>query len=136
VTVGKEADLALFEGMLDEWQRGEFWNPEPYAEDVVFVRSGPDGGEYHGLDGLGAAWRDFLSAWEDFRIEPQGVVPGDGGVYVLLLRLQAQGKGSGVAIDAEVANVVRMRSGRIERLEMFWDREAALAAAGGRDDGG
>jgi ketosteroid isomerase-like protein len=48
----------------------------------------------------------------------------------LLLRLQAKGKGSGVEIDAEVANVVHMRDGRIAKLEMFWERDAALAAAG------
>jgi ketosteroid isomerase-like protein len=136
VTGGQKADLALFDRMLSEWQRGEFWNAEPYADDVVFVVSGPDPGEYHGLDGLGAAWRDFLSAWENFRIQPEGVVPGDPGVYALLLRLQAQGKGSGLEIDAEVANVVRMRGGRIERLEMFWDRDAAIAAAGAGAGGG
>jgi ketosteroid isomerase-like protein len=123
-------DLSLLEGVLGEWSRGEFWNAEPYAEDVVFVVSGPDGAEYHGIDGLTAAWRDFLSAWDDFRIETARVVRGKGDVYALLMRLQARGKGSGIDTDAQVANVVSMRDGRIARLEMFWDREAALRAAG------
>ena len=118
-------DLSLLEGVLGEWSRGEFWNAEAYAEDVVFVVSGPDGAEYHGIDGLTAAWRDFLSAWDDFRIETERVVRGKGDVYALLMRLQARGKGSGVDTDAQVANVVNMRDGRIARLEMFWDREAA-----------
>ena len=125
-----KSDLALFEAMFHEWEAGEFWNPEPYAEDVVFVRSGPDGGEYHGLAGLGAAWRDFLGAWDDFRIQAEGVVPGAAGRYVLLLRLHGRGKGSGMTIEEEVANLVTMRDGRIARLEMHWDREAALRAAG------
>ena len=129
-------DIALLAGVLEEWGRGEFWNAEPYAEDVVFVVSGPDGGEYHGLDGLGAAWRDFLSAWEGFRIQAERVVPGAAGVYALMLRLQARGRGSGVKIDAEVANVVRMRAGRVTRLEMFWDRDAALRCAGAEDRSG
>ena len=133
---GVDADIALLNGMLEEWGRGEFWDAEPYADDVVFIRSGPDGGEYHGIDGLGAAWRDFLAAWEGFRIHAERVVAGDAGVYVLLLRLQARGKGSGVAIDADVANVVTMRDGRIARLEMHWDRDAALVAAGAREDAG
>jgi ketosteroid isomerase-like protein len=123
-------DLSLLEGLLGEWSRGEFWNAEPYAEDVVFVVSGPDGAEYHGIEGLTAAWRDFLSAWDDFRIETERVVRGKGDVYALLMRLQARGKGSGIDTDAQVANVVSMRDGRIARLEMFWDREAALRAAG------
>lgn len=133
---GPERDIALLEGILEEWGRGEFWNAEPYAHDVVFIRSGPDGGEYHGIEGLSAAWRDFLGAWENFRIRTERVVAGDAGVYVLLIRLKARGKGSGVDIDAEVANLVRMRDGRIARLEMFWDRDAALSAAGAREDGG
>jgi ketosteroid isomerase-like protein len=120
----------MLQGMFQEWERGDFWNAEPYADDVVFVRSGPDGGEYHGLGGLTAAWRDFLAAWEDFRIEADRVVSGTAGMYVLLLRLQGRGKGSGVSIDAEVANLVRIRDGKITRLEMFWDRDAALRAAG------
>jgi ketosteroid isomerase-like protein len=131
-----KGDVALLEGILEEWGRGEFWNGAPYADDVVFVRAGPDGGEYHGIDGLTAAWRDFLAAWEDFRITTDRVMAGEAGVYVLLIRLNARGKGSGVTIDAEVANVVRMRDGRIARLEMFWDREAALAAAGVGEDAG
>lgn len=73
---------------------------------------------------------------EDFRIHAERVVPGRDGMYVLLLRLQARGKGSGVTIDAEVANVATMRDGRITRLEMHWDRDAAISAAGAREDGG
>ena len=128
-------DLSLLEEVLGEWSRGEFWNAEAYAEDVVFVVSGPDGAEYHGIDGLTAAWRDFLSAWDDFRIETERVVRGKGDVYALLMRLQARGKGSGVDTDAQGANVVNMRDGRIARLEMFWDREAALHAAGAQAEG-
>ena len=30
----------------------------------------------------------------------------------------------------------RVRDGRIDRLEMFWDRNAALRAAGAAGDGG
>lgn len=123
----------MLEGLLGEWGRGEFWNADPYADDVVFVVSGPDGAEYHGIDGLTAAWRDFLSAWADFRIETERVVPGEAGAYALLIRLLARGKGSGVDIDAEVANVVNVLDGRIVRLEMFWERQAALRAAGAHE---
>jgi ketosteroid isomerase-like protein len=132
----REDDIALLEATFGEWERGSFWDPEPYAEDVVFVVSGPDGGEYHGLDGLAAAWRDFLSAWEDFRVHTERVVPGDEGVYALLLRLRGRGRGSGVETDAEVANVVHMKDGRITHLEMFWDRAEALTAAGAHEEAG
>jgi ketosteroid isomerase-like protein len=128
--VGAEDDVRLFESMFREWERGEFWNREPYAEDVVFVRSGPDGVEYQGHGGLASAWRDFLGAWDDFRIEGERVVRGGEDTYVLLLRLHGRGKESHLAIAQDVANLVHTRDGRIVRLEMFWDREAALRAAG------
>jgi ketosteroid isomerase-like protein len=127
------SDRAVLEQVLAEWGRGEFWNREPFADDVVFVVSGPDAAEYHGIDGLTAAWRDFLSAWDDFRIEGERIVPGDDGVYVLLQRLEGRGKGSGLYINAEVAGLVHMQNGRIARIEMFWDRDAALRAAGAQE---
>ena len=43
-------DRATIETLMIEWSRGEFWNGEAYADDVVFVVSGPDGAEYHGND--------------------------------------------------------------------------------------
>jgi ketosteroid isomerase-like protein len=128
------ADVELLESVLAQWGRGEFWDAEPYAEDVVFVVSGPEGGEYRGLDGLGFAWRNFLSAWEDFRMEDGRVMPGREGMYAILMRNIGRGQGSGMVIEADVANVVTMRAGRITRLEMYWDREAALRAAGVPED--
>jgi len=136
VSDAADADIALLRQVLRQWEQGDFWDAAPYADDVVFVRAGPDPGEYHGLDGLATAWRDFLGAWEDFRIAPERIVPADGGTYVLLIRLQGRGKGSGMEIDAEVANLVRMRDGRIAHLEMHWDREAALTAAGASEGAG
>ena len=49
--------------------QGRVLEREAYADDVVFVVSGPDAAEYHGKERLAAAWRDFLSAWNDFQIE-------------------------------------------------------------------
>jgi ketosteroid isomerase-like protein len=126
-------DVAVLERLAAGWSRGEFWQADAYAVDVTFVVSGPDAAEYHGIGELTTAWRDFLSAWDDFRIEPGRIVPGEEGVYVVLQRLEGRGKGSGLDIDAEVAGLVHMQDGRIVRLEMFWDPEAALVAAGARE---
>ena len=40
------------------------------------------------------------------------MVAGKPGMYALLIRLRARGKGSGIDTDAEVANVVQMRDGQ------------------------
>ena len=84
------------------------------------------------LEGVLEEWRrgEFLSAWDDLTIDNDGVFAGEDGRHVLLLRLTGRGRGSGMQVAAEGANVVLLRDGRIARLEMFWDREAALRAAG------
>jgi ketosteroid isomerase-like protein len=63
-------------------------------------------------------------------MEHEGIVPGKDGAYVILMRNLGRGRESGVDIDASVASLVHVHDGRIDRMEMFWDREAALAAAG------
>jgi ketosteroid isomerase-like protein len=131
--VSNQDDIAMLESMLAEWGRGDFSNPAPYTEDVVFVITGPDGAEHHGIENVGRGWRDFLSAWSDLRMKPERVVAGEPGTYVLLHGLTAQGKGSGVGTDARVATLVHTRDGRVARMEMYWDRAAALRAAGATD---
>ena len=129
-------DISMLESLLAEWGEGDFSNSDPFTADVVFVVSGPDGAEHHGIDNFGRAWRDFLSAWSNLRMTPERVVAGEPGAYVMLHGLTAKGKGSGLDVDARVATLVHTRDGRITRLEMYWDRDAALVAAGATADGG
>ena len=132
-STAQDRDIAMLEAVLAEWSRGDFSNTDPYTEDIVFVVAGPDAAEHQGLANIGPAWRDFLSAWSDLRMEPERVVPGGPGAYVLLHGLTGQGKGSGLDVDARVATLAHTRDGRIARLEMFWDRDEALRAAGVQD---
>ena len=130
----RDRDIEMLESMLAEWARGDFSDTTRFTEDVVFVVAGPDGAEHQGIENFGRAWRDFLSAWSDLRMTPGRVVAGDAGTYVLLHGLTARGKGSGLDVDARVATLIHTREGRISRVEMFWDRAAALAAAGAADE--
>jgi ketosteroid isomerase-like protein len=102
-----------------------------FTSDAEFVVAGPDPRTYVGREGVRRGWFDFLSAWDNFRAEVLEILDGaQPGTYVVLLRLSARGKESSVPIDAQGANTVVMRDGRIARFEMFWDRAAAFAAAG------
>src|SRR5262245_60362936 len=102
------------------------WDP-----DVEFAITGVESRTYTGPKGVREGWFDFLSAWHDFRV--QGVdyfegVPAD--TYVVFCHLSGSGKESNVPIDAETANVIVVREGKIVRFELFWDRAEALAAGG------
>jgi ketosteroid isomerase-like protein len=136
LTTQRDRDIAMLESLLAEWGEGDFSNGEPFTEDVVFVVAGPDGAEHHGIENFGRAWGDWLSAWSNLRMTPERVVAGEAGAYVLLHGLSAKGKGSGLDVDARVATLVHTRDGLVTRVEMYWDRDAALAAAGvAADDG-
>jgi ketosteroid isomerase-like protein len=115
----------------EQWARGDFTSPEMFTTDAEFVVSGPEPRTYVGWKGVRDGWFDFLSVWDDFRTEAEEIIEAPGeGVYVVLLHLTARGKESSVPIDAEAANTLVMRDGKIARFEMFWDRDAAMRTVG------
>jgi ketosteroid isomerase-like protein len=126
-----QRDMEVLNAAYAEWAQGEFKRADMFTADAEFVVSGPDPRTYVGPEGVGRGWFDFLSAWDDFRTEAVEILEGsEKGTYVVLVHLRARGKESSVPIDAEAANTVVMRDGKIARFEMFWDRSAALEAAG------
>ena len=67
----------------------------------------------------------------DVRSESEEILPAAAeGTYLVMVRLHARGKESNAPTEAEGANLVAIRDGKITRFEMFWDRDAALQAAG------
>ena len=73
----------------------------------------------------------WLAEWDHWHCEAEDyVVCGD--TVAVLTRYRGRGKGSGVEVDVEGAHVWKLRAdGMAVRLEVFADRERALAAASG-----
>ena len=90
---------------------------------------GPAAYTYRGTSGF----RDFLDSlerlWERFDIEPIRLVGGAGKV-VAIIRVDARGRGSGVAVTGEYGNVWTFQDGRLLRAEWFDDPAHALDAVG------
>ena len=108
------------------------WDPE-----VEFITAGLEPRMYFGPDGVKEGWFDFLSAWEDFRVEGIDFIEGARDeTWVVLCHLSGRGKESNVPIEAETANPIVVRNGKIVRFELFWDRAEAFEAAGLPPDGG
>jgi ketosteroid isomerase-like protein len=85
--------------------------------------------DYKGLDGFVAAWSDWTSAFESFRIEVDEMV--DAGENVVsLVRQIGVPKGADGEIETQGAAVWMIRDGRLRRVEFHLDRESALRAAG------
>lgn len=84
---------------------------------------------YRGHEGLAAFARQWIGAWEDYRIEPEEVID-CGDRLVVFLRHRGRGRESGVEIEQCFAQVVHLRDGLATRVDMYWDRGKALQAAG------
>jgi ketosteroid isomerase-like protein len=114
------------------WERGE-WDAsaelfDPDLEVVYSTSAFPDAGTYRGGRVVLNAWRRWLEAWDEFRMEFVDVIEA-GDHIVALNRLRGRGKESGATVDAEVGVIFDCDRGIIRRM-VFCDRQEALEAAG------
>ena len=127
-----DPNLKLLRDVYAEWGRGEFKRTDMFDPEVEFIQSGIEPQTYRGPDAVAEGWFQWLSAWHDFRVEAREIIPGsEQDSYVIFVHLTGRGKESGVPTESETANVVWMHDGRIRRMELHWDRQTALEAAGG-----
>ena len=107
-----------------------------FADPEIFVdatRNVFNPATYKGVDGL----REWLAAsdevWETMHVEPAEFIDVVDRV-VVIGRLVARGKRSGLAIDRPNGQVWTIRGGRVVRLETgYTDRAAVLEAVGLRE---
>ncbi len=124
-------DLEVLREVYSHWERGDFTYWEAFADDYVWKPvDAIESGEYTGIAEVSAAWRTWLQAWDGFSIEAEEVLAGSDGRYGVMQLFQGKGKASGLESEERSAAVATMRDGLIARMEGFWDRDAALRAAG------
>jgi ketosteroid isomerase-like protein len=119
--------------IYEYWGRGEWdYLPLAYAENFEWGWSE----EFPGLAGVyrdtetpNPRLRAWLSPWAHWAVEVEGYVE-SGDTVVVLTRYHGRGKGSGVEVNVEGAHVWQWRDGRAVRLEVFADRQVALASVG------
>jgi len=126
------ANIDLVRSIFARWERWDFssvaW-AHPEIE-YVFV-DGPHPGTRTGLTGMANANRDFLSAWEDWRIAADDYHELDDERVLVFTRMGGRGKSSGMElgnIRHETANLFHLRSGKVTRLVIYWDQSRARAA--------
>jgi ketosteroid isomerase-like protein len=85
----------------------------------------PNAGVYRGLDAGVAFSREFDDTWETFSIEEEHVRDTEDTV-VILGRVKARGKASGVALESSIAYV----HSKLARTQVFFDHADAIEAAG------
>lgn len=90
---------------------------------------GPAAYTYHGRGGFQRFLLALDRLWERFDIEPERfIVAGDR--VVVIVRVEARGRASGVEVRAQYANTWTFSNGKVVKAEWFEDPEKALTAVG------
>src|SRR5947199_6575312 len=88
------------------------------AEIEIIDHDIPDQEGYRGHDGLARWLEDWGAAWADYTIEPKDFI--DAGKYVVaVIRMRAEGRGSGLELDREDAILYELRAGKIIRTDYY-----------------
>jgi ketosteroid isomerase-like protein len=90
----------------------------------------PDGGPYRGHDGWRKWEADFGEAWDSFSTEPQDYMDAGDGRVVVVARVSARGRGSGVSVEHLDGILWTVRGGKVVRLDYYHSPAEALEAAG------
>jgi ketosteroid isomerase-like protein len=128
-------NLDLVRSIFAAWERGDFSSAEWAHPDIEFVRAeAPDEpSPSTGLAGMAQSFREFLSAWEGYRVEVDEYREIDDERIVVLVRNSGHGKASGVdlgEVRTKGATLFDISGGKVTRLVIHWDRERALADLG------
>src|SRR5689334_9337544 len=87
----------------------------------------PDQGDYRGREGLARWLKDWGDAWADWNIEPEEFIDA-GDSVVIFIRMNTEGRGSGIKAQREDALVYGIGQGLITRVDYYNDRAEALEA--------
>ena len=92
---------------------------------------------YEGYEGLRQFLRDAGEVWETLKVSETELVE-EGDHVLVLTRVEAQGRGSGIQMDVQGAGIWTVADGRLKRYRLLSpgivDREEALGAL--RDQAG
>jgi ketosteroid isomerase-like protein len=128
------ANLDLVRSIYADWERGDFSRSEWAHPEIEFViADGPSPGSWAGVAGMAQGFRDFISAWQHYRVEAQEYRELDRGRVVTFLRLGGRGKVSGLdlaQLPKRSANLFHLRGGKVVRFVMYLDGDRALADLG------
>ena len=124
-------NLDLVRSIYGAWERSEFGSTEWAHPEIEYVLAdGPSPASSRGLAGMAKTQRDFLSAWEDWRVEAEEYRELDAERVLVLFNFTARGKASGLEVGqlgTKGASVFYLAGAKVKRIVQYFDRERALA---------
>jgi uncharacterized protein len=92
----------------------------------------PDGGLYHGHQGMREFYRRWVGTWEHFHANPVEFID-TGDAILVIMEISGTGKGSGAPVTMRTADVYTVAGGKVVRHIGYPDASQALEAAGLRE---
>jgi ketosteroid isomerase-like protein len=127
-------NLDLVRSIFSAWERGDFGSAQWADPQIEWVLAdGPAPGSSRGLVGMAEGTRDWLDAWEGYRIEADEYRELDDERLLVLTRYGGRGKTNGLELGQmrpKGAHVFHVRGGKLTRLVAYFDDERALADLG------
>jgi ketosteroid isomerase-like protein len=102
---------------------------DPDAE-LVPMRSVLEGGAYQGHQGLRRFMEEMDDDWESFQLAGEEFRAVGQDRVLVLGRVVARGRASGVDVDSPAAWLCYVRAGRVARVRFYSDPAEAIEAAG------
>jgi ketosteroid isomerase-like protein len=126
-----EENVEIVRRVYESWARGDFSRVDYFDPDIEFeMADWPHQTKVRGIDAMWETWRSTLAAFDNFRSTATGFE--DFGANVLAFnRIEASGKESGAGVGADVASLMRVEGGKVVRLALYWDVDAARREAEG-----
>jgi hypothetical protein len=126
-----QENVDLVRSIYADWERGNFGETHWADADIEckFIGDTPSGGASKGLDGMAAAWREWLSAWREFQVEADEYRQLDEDRVLALCRFAGRGKTSGIEIGqvwTKGASAFQIQNGKVTRLLLYTDYQRAL----------
>jgi ketosteroid isomerase-like protein len=127
-----QENVEVVRSIYAAWDRGDYSAAEWAHPEIEFAfADGPAPGRWTGVAGMAEGWRDFLSAWEEWRAAADEFRELDGDRVLVLMHGGGRGKGSGLeVVRANGANLFHLREGKVTRLVVYFERDRVLADLG------
>lgn len=123
-------NVQVVRSFVEAFQRGDLDAVVDTLDPAVEVNEWPEGPEartYHGHAGVREAIAVWSESWDRMDVTVEDVSE-MGGRVMVTLHQRFKGKGSELELAITSTNVFTVRDSKIVRVQLFTDREAALAA--------
>ena len=120
------ANVVLVRTIFAAWERGDFSSAEWAHPGIEFVIvEGPSPASWTGLARMAAAWREFLSDWEDYRNFADEYRELDDERVLVVVHANGRDKTSGLELRQMQTTggtcLFHVGSGRVTRLVIYYE---------------